>query len=110
MGGASLQRATLDRDAAWWTLRRSRRAPAAGDGHRRLLRESVTQESVDRPEPVQLYDVRSLGNRPEQVIEAFIADQQSVLRGLPVEHIGATAMPFGHTKADVDVNLRVDAS
>jgi GrpB-like predicted nucleotidyltransferase (UPF0157 family) len=70
----------------------------------------VTQESVDRPEPVQLYDVRSLGNRPEQVIEAFIADQQSVLRGLRVEHIGATAMPSGHTKADVDVNLRVDAS
>jgi GrpB-like predicted nucleotidyltransferase (UPF0157 family) len=25
-----------------------------------------------------------------------------------VHHIGATAMPFGHTKGDVDVNIRVE--
>lgn len=67
-------------------------------------------DTVDPAEPVQLYDVRSLGKGPEHVIEAFIADHRSVLRGLRVEHIGATAMPFGHTKGDVDVNLRVDAS
>jgi GrpB-like predicted nucleotidyltransferase (UPF0157 family) len=27
-----------------------------------------------------------------------------------VHHIGATSLPFGHTRGDVDVNVRVEAS
>jgi GrpB-like predicted nucleotidyltransferase (UPF0157 family) len=32
------------------------------------------------------------------------------MRRSTVHHIGATAMPFGHTKGDVDVNVRVEAT
>ncbi|MEP6978250.1 MAG: hypothetical protein ABI948_09385, partial [Thermoleophilia bacterium] len=37
----------------------------------------------------------------------FEQENGDVIAG-EVHHIGATAMPFGHTKGDVDVNVRVE--
>ena len=37
----------------------------------------------------------------------FEQENGDVIAG-EVHHIGATAMPFGHTKSDVDVNVRVE--
>jgi GrpB-like predicted nucleotidyltransferase (UPF0157 family) len=42
------------------------------------------------------------------VVAAFEADVGPSLGGAEIHHIGATALPSGHTKGDVDVNIRVD--
>ena len=58
--------------------------------------------------PIELRPVEDLATD----IEAVLADLRRVLAalvpGVVVEHIGATSMPDGLTKGDVDVNLRVD--
>jgi GrpB-like predicted nucleotidyltransferase (UPF0157 family)/GNAT superfamily N-acetyltransferase len=59
--------------------------------------------------PVTLWPVEELATEVEEVL-ADLRDELRVLApGVEVEHIGATAMPGGLTKGDVDVNLRVDA-
>lgn len=58
--------------------------------------------------PVELRDVGELAALAEQVVAGFEQDLASVAPGIEVHHIGATAMPFGHTKGDVDVNIRVE--
>jgi GrpB-like predicted nucleotidyltransferase (UPF0157 family) len=41
-------------------------------------------------------------------VAEFEHDFRDLLAEAEVHHIGATALPFGHTKGDVDVNVRVD--
>ena len=53
-------------------------------------------------------DVREIAAAAKRVIEQFERDFANTLARAQVNHIGATSLPFGHTKGDVDVNVRVD--
>ena len=57
--------------------------------------------------PVQLRAVREVAALADEVVEQ-LRRQIADIVDAEVHHIGATAMPFGHTKGDVDVNIRVD--
>lgn len=57
--------------------------------------------------PVQLRDVREVASQARQTVSRFRQDNADIL-GADVHHIGATALPLGHTKGDVDVNVRVE--
>ncbi len=56
---------------------------------------------------VELRDVAELSARAGEVVARFAEEIPAFLTSVEVHHIGATALPFGHTKGDVDVNLRV---
>lgn len=58
---------------------------------------------------MELREVAEIAQQAEEVVEQFRRDTAASLHGAEVHHIGATAMPFGRTKGDVDVNVRVDA-
>jgi GrpB-like predicted nucleotidyltransferase (UPF0157 family) len=58
--------------------------------------------------PVELRDVSEVAELAGQVVARFEQDLAAVVGDVEVHHIGATAMPFGHTKGDVDVNIRVE--
>jgi GrpB-like predicted nucleotidyltransferase (UPF0157 family) len=58
---------------------------------------------------VELRDVGEVAETADRVVEQFRHSYASLLPGVEIHHIGATAMPFGHTKGDVDVNVRVAA-
>jgi GrpB-like predicted nucleotidyltransferase (UPF0157 family) len=58
---------------------------------------------------MELRDAAELAEEAGEVVEQFRRDTNGLLRGARVHHIGATSMPFGRTKGDVDVNVRVDA-
>ena len=60
-------------------------------------------------EAVALLDVQELASTAHDVVSSFERDFASELGGAEVHHIGATSLPFGHTKGDVDVNVRVEA-
>jgi GrpB-like predicted nucleotidyltransferase (UPF0157 family) len=57
--------------------------------------------------PIRLVDVRDIVSAAQGVVAAFERDFADVLGDAQVHHIGATSLPFGHTKGDVDVNVRV---
>ena len=57
--------------------------------------------------PVQLRAVQEVAPLAEEVVSRFRRDIADVVDA-EVHHIGATAMAFGYTKGDVDVNIRVD--
>jgi GrpB-like predicted nucleotidyltransferase (UPF0157 family) len=59
--------------------------------------------------PITLRDVREVAPVARRVIARFEHDFADVVAPADVHHIGATSLPFGHTKGDVDVNVRVDA-
>jgi GrpB-like predicted nucleotidyltransferase (UPF0157 family) len=59
------------------------------------------------PRPIILMDVRAIAPTAERVVVQFERNLASVLAHAQVHHIGATSLPFGHTKGDVDVNVRV---
>jgi GrpB-like predicted nucleotidyltransferase (UPF0157 family) len=58
-------------------------------------------------EPLELRTVASLGGEVELVLAELRRQLAEIARDVRVEHIGATSMPDGITKGDVDVNLRV---
>jgi len=58
--------------------------------------------------PIELVDVREVASRAEGIVAAFERDYGHLLAQHEVHHIGATSLPFGHTKGDVDVNVRVE--
>ena len=58
-------------------------------------------------EPVTLLDVAEVSPIAAAVVATFVADMGPLLEGAEIHHIGATALPSGHTKGDVDVNIRV---
>lgn len=53
-------------------------------------------------------EVEEVAAVADGIVEQFRSDVAGLVNG-EVHHIGATAMPFGHTKGDVDVNVRVEA-
>ena len=59
-------------------------------------------------ERVPLLDVADVSPTASAVVAAFEADVSPLPGGAEIHHIGATALPSGHTKGDVDVNVRVD--
>jgi GrpB-like predicted nucleotidyltransferase (UPF0157 family) len=61
---------------------------------------------VDAPS-VSLRDVREIAPTARRVIAEFERDFAEALTETQIHHIGATSFPFGHTKGDVDVNVRV---
>jgi GrpB-like predicted nucleotidyltransferase (UPF0157 family) len=59
--------------------------------------------------PVELYPVEQLASTVTSVLDELRGDLDQLVPALDIEHIGATSLPDGLTKGDVDVNLRVDA-
>jgi GrpB-like predicted nucleotidyltransferase (UPF0157 family) len=59
-------------------------------------------------DPVRLVEVGEVRHDADAVVSAFAADFSPALGGAEIHHIGATALPSGVTKGDVDVNVRVD--
>jgi GrpB-like predicted nucleotidyltransferase (UPF0157 family) len=57
--------------------------------------------------PVELQDVQEVAPRAREVVARFRQDHADIITEAEVHHIGATAMPFGHTKGDVDVDVNV---
>ncbi|MDQ5819816.1 MAG: GrpB family protein [Actinomycetota bacterium] len=51
--------------------------------------------------------MEEIAQQAQDVVTRFVRDNADILDA-DVHHIGATAMPFGHTKGDVDVNVRVE--
>ena len=60
-------------------------------------------------EPLELHPVDSMAGEVELVLTDLRREFEVLTPGLDVEHIGATSMPDGVTKGDVDVNLRVES-
>jgi GrpB-like predicted nucleotidyltransferase (UPF0157 family) len=58
--------------------------------------------------PVALVDVQAVAPVARRVVALFEREFADVLAHAEVHHIGATALPAGHTKGDVDVNVRVE--
>jgi GrpB-like predicted nucleotidyltransferase (UPF0157 family)/N-acetylglutamate synthase-like GNAT family acetyltransferase len=58
--------------------------------------------------PIELRPVEDLANDIDAVLAELRRELAVLAPGVVVEHIGATSMPDGFTKGDVDVNLRVD--
>jgi GrpB-like predicted nucleotidyltransferase (UPF0157 family)/GNAT superfamily N-acetyltransferase len=79
-----------------------------------VLSESIPDRrlpllSFDMAEvPIELRPVQDLASDIEAALAELGHELAVLAPGLIVEHIGATAMPNGLTKGDVDVNLRVD--
>jgi GrpB-like predicted nucleotidyltransferase (UPF0157 family) len=61
------------------------------------------------PNAVVLRDISEFAEAADRMLERFLRVYFSLLPGVEIHHIGATAMPFGHTKGDVDLNIRVAA-
>ena len=59
---------------------------------------------------VELRDVRDVAPQAEAIVVAVAAEIASFLPRAEVHHIGATSLPLGRTKGDVDVNVRVAAA
>ena len=59
------------------------------------------------PNAVELRDISEFAEAADRTFERFLRVYSGLLPGVEIHHIGATAMPFGHTKGDVDLNLRV---
>jgi GrpB-like predicted nucleotidyltransferase (UPF0157 family)/GNAT superfamily N-acetyltransferase len=57
--------------------------------------------------PVALHRVDGLADQVEGVLADLRTELQTLVGGIEVEHIGATSLPDGLTKGDVDVNVRV---
>jgi GrpB-like predicted nucleotidyltransferase (UPF0157 family) len=61
-----------------------------------------------QPNPVDLVNIEDVADAARDTIASFRQDFADLLANLEVHRIGATSLPFGHTKGDIDVNIRVD--
>ena len=61
------------------------------------------------PDDVPLVDVTDVVTAADAMVEAFGLGVSRLLPDAEVHHIGATALPTGLTKGDVDVNIRIDS-
>jgi GrpB-like predicted nucleotidyltransferase (UPF0157 family) len=94
---AASGRSAKNRKAAHWMVSKPRRrSTVAHDGQ------------VVETHPVTLVDVQEIAAVARRVIARFQRDFGDQLAQAQVHHIGATALPFGQTKGDVDINVRVD--
>jgi len=60
------------------------------------------------PHNVPLVDVADVVAAAEAMVEEFGLVARRLVPDAEVHHIGATALPTGLTKGDVDVNIRID--
>ena len=60
------------------------------------------------PHNVPLVDVADVVAAAEAMVDEFRLVARQLLPDAEVHHIGATALPTGLTKGDVDVNIRID--
>jgi GrpB-like predicted nucleotidyltransferase (UPF0157 family)/GNAT superfamily N-acetyltransferase len=58
--------------------------------------------------PIELRPVEDLASDIDGVLAELGRELAALAPGVEAEHIGATSMPHGLTKGDVDVNLQVD--
>jgi GrpB-like predicted nucleotidyltransferase (UPF0157 family) len=65
---------------------------------------------VSESAPVPLRDVGELSAQAEAIVAALGERLAELLPAAEVHHIGATALPAGTTKGDVDANVRVPAA
>ena len=72
------------------------------------LGQPVAHDWVMEIAPVVLVDVQEVVPAAQEAVASVNRDCADVLADVEVHHIGATSLPFGHTKGDVDVNVRVD--
>jgi GrpB-like predicted nucleotidyltransferase (UPF0157 family) len=63
---------------------------------------------VSRGASVKLHPVADVAPVAERIVARFKSDLGRFLPSAEIHHIGASSMPFGHTKGDLDVNVRVD--
>lgn len=59
---------------------------------------------------VVLQPVSEVASLADKIVAEVATELRTLLPDCEVEHIGATALPDGVTKGDVDVNIRVPAS
>src|SRR5438105_3143318 len=59
------------------------------------------------PQDVPLVDVADVVATAEAIVEEFGLVARQLVPNAEVHHIGATALPTGLTKGDVDVNIRI---
>jgi GrpB-like predicted nucleotidyltransferase (UPF0157 family)/N-acetylglutamate synthase-like GNAT family acetyltransferase len=57
--------------------------------------------------PIELHRVEDLATEVDRVLTDLRRELDELVPGVEVEHIGATSLPDGLSKGDVDVNLRV---
>lgn len=62
------------------------------------------------PDPVPLRPVGDVAAIAAAIVARFQRDVGPLPGGAEVHHVGATALGTGRTKADVDVNVRVDVA
>lgn len=68
-----------------------------------------TVADTDSSDPVRLRPVAEVASQANTIVAQVVAELKVLLPDIIIEHIGATALPDGVTKGDVDVNLRVPA-
>jgi GrpB-like predicted nucleotidyltransferase (UPF0157 family)/GNAT superfamily N-acetyltransferase len=59
--------------------------------------------------PIELHRIDDLATLVAPVLADLRGELETLVPGIPVEHVGATSLPDGLTKGDVDVNVRVHA-
>jgi GrpB-like predicted nucleotidyltransferase (UPF0157 family) len=78
---------------------------------RRIAASTPDLLSVEGPRregaTIDLRPVQELASTVSRVLERLRHDLDQLVPGVEFEHIGATSLPDGFTKGDVDVNLRV---
>src|SRR5262249_28551020 len=67
----------------------------------------IRAQSAWATEPVTLTPTTELVAAADEIVAELEASLRELLPGCRVEHIGATALPDGMTKGDVDINIRV---
>jgi len=95
-------------------------------GHEGIAGWASTNDPAERPDPalasalgalkpadretllLSLVDVQAVAPVARRVVALFEREFADLLDDAEVHHIGATSLPAGHTKGDVDVNVRVD--
>jgi predicted kinase/GrpB-like predicted nucleotidyltransferase (UPF0157 family) len=70
----------------------------------------IREQRVWEPEPVWLRPTAELAAVAEAVVAEVEASLRELLPGSQIEHTGATSLPDGVTKGDVDLNIRVPAA
>jgi uncharacterized protein len=73
------------------------------------LAASPTSRARRTGTPIELHPVDQLANTVASVLDDVRGDLEQLVPGLDIEHIGATSLPDGVTKSDVDLNVRVSA-
>lgn len=67
----------------------------------------IREQAAWAMEPVELSPVAELIGTADEIVAELETSLRDQLPACQIDHVGATAMPDGMTKGDVDVNIRV---